>query len=58
MSIETLIQRISFLKVQSAEVIHEIALLKLLVMAREDMASGRVQPLAGLKERVRKRAQQ
>jgi prevent-host-death family protein len=30
-----------------------LALLKLLTMARDDMNAGRVQPLAGLKERIR-----
>ena len=33
-----------------------LAFLKLLAMARDDMAEGRVQPLEGLKERVRGRA--
>lgn len=33
-----------------------LALLKLLAMARDDMAAGRVQPLAGLKDRIRSRA--
>jgi prevent-host-death family protein len=33
-----------------------LALLKLLSMARDDMAAGRVEPIAGLKERVRARA--
>lgn len=33
-----------------------LALLKLLAMARDDMAARRVQPLEGLKERIRKRA--
>lgn len=32
-----------------------LALLKLLAMARDDMASGRVQPLDGLKDRIRAR---
>lgn len=35
-----------------------LALLKLLAMARDDMAAGRVLPLEGLKERIRKRAGQ
>jgi prevent-host-death family protein len=30
-----------------------LALLKLLSMARDDMAAGRVQPLEGLKDRIR-----
>lgn len=33
-----------------------LALLKLLAMARNDMADGRVQPLEGLKDRIRGRA--
>lgn len=33
-----------------------LALLKLLAVARDDMAAGRVHPLEGLKERVRNRA--
>lgn len=33
-----------------------LALLKLLAIGREDMAAGRVTPLAGLKERIRQRA--
>lgn len=32
------------------------ALLKLLAMAREDMATGRVQPVSGVKDRIRSRA--
>lgn len=35
-----------------------LALLKLLSMARDDMAGGRVQPLEGLKDRIRARARQ
>ena len=35
-----------------------LALLKLLAMARDDMAASRVQPLAGLKERIRAGAPQ
>jgi len=35
-----------------------LALLKLLAMARDDMAAGRVKPLEGLKERIRKAASQ
>jgi prevent-host-death family protein len=31
-----------------------LALLKLLAMARDDMATGRVKPIEGLKERIRK----
>ena len=34
-----------------------LALLKLLAMARDDMTAGRVQPLEGLKERIRGREQ-
>lgn len=33
------------------------ALLKLLAMARNDMSAGRVQPLDGLKERIRARSE-
>ena len=33
-----------------------LALLKLLAMARDDMAAGRVKPLDGLKERIRQDA--
>ena len=33
-----------------------LALLKLLAMARDDMADGRVKPLEGLKDRIRGRA--
>jgi prevent-host-death family protein len=33
-----------------------LALLKLLAVARDDMGTGRVQPLEGLKERIRGRA--
>ena len=32
-----------------------LALLKLLALARDDVAAGRVQPLEGLKERIRDR---
>lgn len=39
-----------------AEIQELLALLKLLTMARDDMVSGRVQPLAGLKERIQGRA--
>ena len=39
-----------------AETQELLALLKLLAMARDDMAVGRVQPLAGLKDRIRARA--
>ncbi len=35
-----------------------LALLKLLAMARDDMAAGRVKPIAGLKERIRQAANQ
>lgn len=35
-----------------------LALLKLLAMARDDLAAGRVQPLEGLKDRIRQRAAQ
>ncbi len=33
-----------------------LALLKLLAMGRDDMATARVQPLVGLKDRIRDRA--
>lgn len=39
-----------------AETQELLALLKLLAMARDDMAAGRVQPLQGLKDRIRARA--
>ncbi|GGN46539.1 antitoxin [Novosphingobium indicum] len=39
-----------------AETQELLALLKLLAMARDDMAQGRVQPLEGLKDRIRARA--
>lgn len=39
-----------------AETQELVALLKLLAMARDDMAAGRVHPLEGLKERIRARA--
>ncbi len=42
--------------VSYAETQELLALLKLLAMARDDMASGRVQPLEGLKDRIRARA--
>lgn len=35
-----------------------LALLKLLAMARDDMTAGRIQPIEGLKERIRGRAAQ
>jgi prevent-host-death family protein len=35
-----------------------LALLKLLAMARDDMMAGRVQPIEGLRERIRGRAAQ
>lgn len=34
----------------------QLALLKLLTMARDDIAAGRVQPLENLKQRIRYRA--
>jgi len=39
-----------------AETQELLALLKLLAMARDDMATGRVTPLEGLKDRIRARA--
>lgn len=39
-----------------AETQELLALLKLLAMARDDMLAGRVQPLEGLKDRIRARA--
>lgn len=39
-----------------AETQELLALLKLLAMARDDMSTGRVQPLEGLKDRIRARA--
>ena len=39
-----------------AETQEQLALFKLLAMAREDIAAGRVLPLAGLKDRIRERA--
>ena len=39
-----------------AETQELLALLKLLAMARDDMAAGRVAPLEGLKDRIRGRA--
>lgn len=39
-----------------AETQELLALLKLLAMARDDMTAGRVQPLEGLKDRIRARA--
>lgn len=42
--------------VSYAETQDLLALLKLLAMARDDMAAGQVKPLDGLKDRIRQRA--